>query len=475
MVKNVIMVVLAGLVAVFGVLLVNREIATGPPAAEDPAETIPTPLQYAEARVDEMLDSGVFASTAIGFCLMDDQGEVLIARNASQAYIPASTLKTLTTVSALEILGPDFRFETPLLADGPISETGELVGDLMMAGSGDPTLDTANLANWVVALREAGLKEISGGIVGDATYFPEEIAGEFWNWGDVGNGYGSPVAGLNLNRNRFKAVLRPADEAGAAAVLIDVSPAVPDVQWVTRVRSGSVNDVMIYGGPRATQLVLRGSVKRGEDYEVMGAVPDPALFAASEFDRQLRAAGVGIGKPPSTVPFVQEAEPPRPGTTLLTHRSAPLSEIVRYINEVSDNHGAECLFRRLGEHHRSYNADSLIFNHWSGRGLDLGSCRLVDGSGLGRANFITALDLTRLQHLARRGPQGDTYYESLNAYYEGAFHFKIGAMSRIRCYTGYVMGESGREFTFSLMFNHYDHETDVSQWVKRILPSLRLL
>ena len=500
MIKNAIIAVLLVTVAILAILLgmksepaVAAEQAGGtpppeppvpaappeqvePPPAVIPEPAVPSPLEKLESELDAMLASPEFSSAAVGFCLVDDQGEVVAGRNASQAYIPASTLKTLTTATALEVLGPDFRFETRLLGGAPISEAGELVGDLIIAGSGDPTVGPEDLAAWVEGLREAGLGKIAGRVVGDATFFDQEIAGEFSNWGDVGNGYGSPVAGLNFNRNRFKATLRPGAEIGTAAVLVDISPAVPGVEWVNRVTTGGSDDVMIYGGPRATQLVFRGTVKAGrDDYEVMGAVPDPAMFAAQELDRRLRQAGVEIGAAPAARPGVAGGELVEPPTVLYTHRSAPLSEIVRYINEVSDNHDADCLFQLLGKQGQSDGADSLIRNHWGDRGLELVDCRLVDGSGLGRANFINAVDLARLQYLARRGPQGEVYFRSLNEYYDGALRVKIGAMSRVRTYTGFVSGESGREFTFSLMFNHYNRESDVNQWAGRILPALRQL
>jgi D-alanyl-D-alanine carboxypeptidase/D-alanyl-D-alanine-endopeptidase (penicillin-binding protein 4) len=79
------------------------------------------------------------ASAAIGLCVLDSDGKVLFEDNARSSFIPASTLKTLTTATTLEVLGPEFRFHTRVKATAPI-EQGVINGDLIISGGGDPKL-----------------------------------------------------------------------------------------------------------------------------------------------------------------------------------------------------------------------------------------------------------------------------------------------------------------------------------------------
>jgi D-alanyl-D-alanine carboxypeptidase/D-alanyl-D-alanine-endopeptidase (penicillin-binding protein 4) len=87
------------------------------------------------------------AGAAIGFCLINAKGETVLAEDAHTAFIPASSLKTLTTATALEILGPDFRFTTELKSTSPI-KGGVIQGDLVISGGGDPMLSIDDLKAW---------------------------------------------------------------------------------------------------------------------------------------------------------------------------------------------------------------------------------------------------------------------------------------------------------------------------------------
>src|SRR5690606_15037553 len=99
--------------------------------------------------------------------------------------------KTLTTATALEVLGPDFRFKTRLGVSAA-NEAEGLKGDLVIVGGGDPMLSITDLETWAKGLAEAGVKSIPGRVIGDGRFFPGSPFADFWNWGDIGNGYGSP-------------------------------------------------------------------------------------------------------------------------------------------------------------------------------------------------------------------------------------------------------------------------------------------
>lgn len=433
------------------------------PAGQAPAAGPQAPAAILQA-LREIENDPALASAAFGFCLLDPEGETIAAHQERLPLIPASTLKTLTVASALEILGPDFRFETVVEAIGQPGDTH--LESLVIRGGGDPTLAMATLEKWADDLSGRGIKSI-GQVLGDASIFTTPTVGDFWGWGDIGNAYGSPAAGLNLNHNRFLARFIPGNP-GQAARFSGAEPEVPAVRWentVTTGAPGSGDGVVIYAGPSATVIRLTGTVPAGVDhFQVGGAVPDPAHFTAFHLDRLLRERGITIHRAPAAGSVGKSRR-------WLSHRSASLLEIARQLQKTSDNHEAECLFRMIGVH-QSGDPASVIRRHWEKRGLPLAACRLVDGSGLSRANYLPAITLARLQHLALSGPAGRDYLSTLNPTRQGNARTKGGAMSAIRSSTGCLTLADGRQGSFAILFNHFPDSAVVEKHISALTHAM---
>jgi len=457
--KNLLILLLASALTALLILRHQAEPPVSPPPVSPPPATphpITTLLQ--EAHADPAL-----AGTAIGFSLLNPKGEVVLDENATTAFIPASSLKTLTTATALEILGPDFHFTTTLKSTAPI-QNGLIQGDLLIIGGGDPMLKLDDLKAWATELKKRGLTRITGGIRTDATLFSGSLYGDFWNWGDIGNGYGSGVAGLNLNHNRYILVLRAGAAVGTPAELLGINLEIPDADWKNEVTTGpadSGDGVVIHGGENTTAIHLRGTVPLGATkFQVKGAVPAPARFAAHHFRAALITAGIQVGSSTGTAPAKIE---------LLKHPSPPLLDIIKSIHATSDNHETECVFRMLGVQASKPPAD-VIFEHWKTRGLEFHGLRMEDGCGLARADFIRPLDLARLQYLAGTGPQGPAYKASLLT--QDGLTWKGGAMSGIRTFTGYAKSKSGQEYCYALMLNHFTERQPISELSQRIMDAM---
>ncbi|MES2596519.1 MAG: D-alanyl-D-alanine carboxypeptidase/D-alanyl-D-alanine-endopeptidase [Verrucomicrobiota bacterium] len=492
MIKNVIILLLASALA--GLLWVNRHPSTphaevpvvitpaptpivhpSPPQAPPvPAPPPPAPLTpepppkhpitqlLEEARTKPGLEGA-----AIGFCLLDEQGEIIVEQQSSIAFIPASSLKTVTTATALEKWGPDHRLETRLMASAPIQQ-GVIKGDVVIVGGADPMIKLTDLQNWAKTLRERGLKRITGRILGDGRLLPGSIYDDFWNWGDIGNGYGSSVAGLNLEHNRFIALFKPADAAGKPAIWLGAQPDVPGIIWrnetVTGER-GSGDGVVIHGGERTRVIHLRGTVPMGKStFHVLGAVPDPELYAAHWFREALLEAGIEVTGKAAPVGDVKAGE-----VELLKHSSPPLEEIITSIHATSDNHETECLFRLLGVQEGKA-PDQVVHEHWKANGLEFRGLRMEDGCGLARADFITPHDLAKLQYLVGSGRQGVVYRESLLT--KENLRWKGGAMSGVRSTTGFLTTKSGRELAFAYLVNHYADSNAVSVLREALLKAV---
>jgi serine-type D-Ala-D-Ala carboxypeptidase/endopeptidase (penicillin-binding protein 4) len=473
--------------------IVKIPVAVDPTPLPEPEPVLipnPEPVVIPEPKPEPPVDPRLFAfetvfaaseddpglaGAAIGFCVLDSSGETIYERHGDIAQIPASSLKTLTTATALEVLGPEFCFETRL-GLSKADEKGISRGDLILVGGGDPMLSISDFQSWMENLVKAGMGTVPGRIIGDGRLFPGSMFADFWNWGDIGNGYGSPVAGLNLEHNRFIATFTPSETVGEPAMLAAIFPAVPGVEWKNESLTGtsdSGDGIVIHGGERAVIMHLRGTVPIGQQMQVKGAVPDPETFAAHHLRETLVAAGITVGGPAVGAEELILKEEPVPviGKELLVHQSPPLIDIVRSIHDTSDNHETECLYQTLALQ-TGRPADEAVREHWEARGLDLSGWRMVDGSGLARADFITPRALARLQHLVSTGPQGEAYKESLLTALDGTLRFKAGAMSAVRSITGLLETKSGETLCFALIVNHYSEASSVGRLQGELLEAM---
>jgi len=415
---------------------------------ERPAQE-PTKLKEA---YQKWMERPELKAALVGFVLLDEKNEVVFSSDlAETALCPASSLKTLTTGAALGILGTEFRFETKLVSMPN--------GDLVLMGGGDPTLTIEDIQQLAGEAVSGGMKTITGNLVLDHSIFHTSPLNDHWNWGDIGNAYGAGAYGVNVEHNRMTVSFQPGTAVGDPAKLLLGSPVADGTRWVNEVttgEAGSGDGVTIYSQPFGRVISLGGTVPIGAPFSVTGAIPDPPAVALEALRKMLEKAGVEIqGKP---IPRKGEA------AVLATHRSAALPEIIDHLHKVSDNLEAQCLFLTIGNYQKTDPVIALR-NYWEQAGVSFEGLRLIDGSGLARASMIRPLDLARVNLLARQGPNGRRFYESLTATNGGEVRSKIGAMSGVKTEVGCIRLKSGRELTFALMANGL--RPDINFWQLR--------
>lgn len=265
-----------------------------PPQSSAPADTreaaaAPDP-QAAGARVQKVVDDlaavPAVSSGTVGFYLaaLEAPDQPLASRNRSQSFITASTMKTLTTGTALEVLGPDFRFETKLLFS-------PATGDLILRGAGDPSLgrwDWEDLFNeWTTALGAAGIREISGRVIADETAWESQDIPDGWTWLDIGNYYAPPLTPLCYQDNSLRVHFQLKGQPGDPAGFYDCDPWPSGFNIVGDLligRPGTGDNAYLFGAPGAREYVARGTLAadHSRDY-IRGSLPDPALFCAQHF------------------------------------------------------------------------------------------------------------------------------------------------------------------------------------------------
>jgi len=413
--------------------------------------------------------------------------ETLYALNARKLLLPASTMKILTLAAAAEKLGWDYRYDTTVLAAGSIGAGGTLEGDLVVVGSGDPSLVAAGgMADRVFAelaerLKQRGISTIAGRIVGDDRSFEAETLGFGWSWDDLPDDYAAGVGALQFNESAERVTIAPGPAAGDSAA-ISVSPAGSGLTVVNAVATGapgSAASITTRRLPGSRRLELRGSIPLdGPAAALAVSVDNPTLFFVEALRSALIANGIDVRGPAVDIGDVWD--PPLPaGTPLASYRSPPLSALALRLMKASQNQYAETLLKTMsgGAGARSAAGGRLaaqtILESW---GVPASELILRDGSGLSRYDFVTPNALVAvLTHVARDGTLREPFESSLpvagrdgtlstrmkGTPAEGNARAKSGSMTGVRALSGYVTTADGERLAFSIVANNFETPADV--------------
>lgn len=392
-------------------------------------------------------------SGTVAFAVADAQtGAWLECENEHQGTPPASVTKALTALYALDVLGPAHRFETVIAATGGVVE-GEVQGDLILIGGGDPTVDTDALADMAAQLKAAGVHGVKGGLKVFEAALPVEPRIDAGQPDHVG--YNPAVAGLSLNYNRVHFEWRRA--SGAYSVTMDARTANyrPDVTVAAMRIEDRRAPVYTYSstGGRDQWTVARGALgNRGARWL---PVRHPGLYAGEVFATMAGSHGIRLGKPQiiDTLPKHD---------VCVRHKSIPLWVILRDMLKYSNNLTAEMVGMSAAKRQdgglSSLRASANAMNAWATETLGLSSPALVDHSGLGDSSRLTAADMTRALVAAQKSPLREImkpfgFRDSQGRPVKAQptkVDAKTGTLNFVSSLAGYVTAQDGREMAFAI-------------------------
>ncbi|MDR1675091.1 MAG: D-alanyl-D-alanine carboxypeptidase/D-alanyl-D-alanine-endopeptidase [Tannerella sp.] len=454
------------------------------------------------------LENPALKSASVSFMVREvTGGRVLYRFDAERELTPASVLKTVTTASALAILGENFRFETSLLCDGEMLD-GVLNGNLYIYGTGDPTLNSSELhadkdsllALWAAAVKNAGIRKITGRVIADESIFDTEGVSMKWMREDLGSYYGQGSYGLNIFDNQYALYLE-SDTAGTVPTILRCEPAMPFLTFHNYLKAAPVSTDSCYitGFPFSSDRYLYGVVpERRSRIRIRGDLPDPGLFLAQYFNSYLIKNGIEVKREPSCYRLLSESGQWRDTgrRKLITTRSPALKEIIRITHFASQNLYADALLKTLGLRYVSESREVIssfekgcrvIGNYWRKKGLNTASLWMYDGSGLAASNKVTAQFLcdlyvcmathpdvseTFVRSLPQAGVEGTVRTMLRGTALQGKARLKSGSMSRVRGYGGYV-AKDGKLYAVAILINQFSGENSVMRAsVEELLLSL---
>lgn len=412
--------------------------------------------------------------------------ETLYATNARKLMMPASTMKVVTLAAAAEKLGWDFTYQTRLFASGPI-DGGSLHGDLIVVGSGDPSIDdwdgkaTQLFADWAAQLKSAGISRIDGRIVGDDNAFDDDGLGQGWAWDDIAASFSAGVSALQFNEGSVQLRLAPGASVGAKAGVV-VSPDYSGLTLSNLITTGTASSTPAIARrrfPGSSRLELRGVLPiRTRGFSETASVDNPTLYFVTALRRSLVANGIDVQGPAVDVDDL-DFTPVRVADPLVTYQSPPLSTLATTMMRLSQNLYAETLLKTLGVNDGPGTAESgrttvrAVLQSWA---IDAGGLIQADGSGLSRYNFITPDTMVAiLTHVGRDERLRSTFEATLpvagrngtlenrmrGTQAEGSARVKTGSLTGVRAMAGYVRSADGEMLAFAVFANNYQNSSGV--------------
>lgn len=403
-----------------------------------------------------------------------DDGSVVFARNADELLNPASNVKLFTAAAALARLGPEYRFDTEFLVD-PEFKDGK-AKNLYVRGKADPTLTTERLYGVTSDLIHAGLKEITGDLVLDDSWFDGERNAPGYDQEVGDRSYLAPTGALSLNWNAIGIYLRPGASPGAAASA-EVEPASDFFVVENRLLTGSETQRRFNVSAEVDKdkvrqkLVVTGFVPYDKGaWSVWKKVDQPPLYFGYTLKALLLQRGVKLkGK-------VRLDKVPPSARMLHVAQSETLDGVLKKLQKHSNNFVAEQLIKTLGAEVKGPPGSTArgieVVEDFLEQevGLKRGSYVMKNGSGLNDTNRFSAAQVTRLlQAMWDKFPTAPEYLAALGiAGKDGTLKFrfegteatgklraKTGTLENVSALGGYLQAASGEKFIFAIVVNDF--------------------
>jgi D-alanyl-D-alanine carboxypeptidase/D-alanyl-D-alanine-endopeptidase (penicillin-binding protein 4) len=399
------------------------------------------------------------------------QGDTLFDLNADTALAPASTMKVFTSAAALDYLGPTYQFETQALREGDVDSLGVLRGDLVLRGAGDPLLGAHDGENPLRILAhsvaEAGVKQVTGTVVGDGSAFESRRVPDGWLERNLSTRFARRVSALSYNQNVVSVTVRVVNGKARVELYPSIS-GLPVSSGVTVRADSKGGSVSIRQSGTTGAFYVSGWI--GENSPARGNsvnIENPELFAAAAFREALTAEGIKV-----TGTRVAARTASDSAARIAGLPSKPLADLVAQMNGESNNHFAELLFRNVarttGTIGSADTGNAIMHSFLADKvGTPASDFFMADGSGLSTLDRVTPRNLVSVLGFAAKAAWATAFSASLpiagesetlrsrmrGAPAQGRLRAKTGTTGLVISLGGYVTAADGEELAFAFIYN----------------------
>lgn len=442
--------------------------------------------QNKQSPIQQFTNNNGLKNASIGICVKDLSGKQIAGFNANKSYTPASILKVVTTATALETLGANYRYKTTLAKDKDDPH------QLYIHGYGDPTLGTefldnvptAFLGEWSKQIKMAydSITNINLTVIDN--YFGYDGISQRWIREDIGNYYGAGAYGISIFDNTYKLFFNTVRQ-DTCPIIIKTEPEMRDIIFrnTMSLNTTGKDNGFIISDLFSSDRLLTGNIPAGKtSFSIKGDIRNPGLYLGETISAQLAKDGLIVNKFETTMNRYFDEMYAKNKTEFdeeifYTHQSYPLKDIIRDVNVRSNNHYAEHLIRTIG---RTSSKDIYLSpldkgiertqNLWKSRGLDTDALFMYDGCGLAPSNAVSPnfmCDLlvymqtksensdTFLNSFAKAGREGTVRSLLKDTRLEGKIYVKSGSIANVQCFAGYYI-EGEKKYAFTIMVNKFN-------------------
>ena len=449
-------------------------------------------LTELRAQLDARLNQPRFNGALWGVKVMSlDTGKTVYENHADRLMSPASNSKLYAAALALDTLGGDYQFATPILATLKIGLNGILHGDLIVSGCGDPSWKATNFwdnfAPFVAAITNAGVRSVTGDLVADTTFFKGPPNGGSWCVEDLEDSEGAEISALTLADNT--AQIRVAHGTNISdPCSLTLSPPDTGIVLVNRTQTieAGRDPHLEIRKPLGTKMIyVFGELPVDAADEILDVpVPQPAAWFGAALKSALAQNGISIKGKVRCPAWPEIAPGYKTNLVKLGEvKSLPLREILRAFLKPSQNLETDLVFDHTGELLRRTNSPAwetsedlavvALEKFLAAHGVPA-DVHFDEGSGLSRNNltstrstvallaamttnqwakdFSDALPVAGVDGTLRRRMKGTPAFQNVRA--------KTGTLRWVNSLSGYVTTAAGEKLVFSLMLNRYNSPPD---------------
>ncbi len=410
-------------------------------------------------------------------------GKPVYALNEETGMAPASTQKIFTSIASFELLGKDYRYQTTVSYEGKIV-ADTLKGNLVIKGSGDPTLGSWRYASTKpeivassleVVLRQLHIRYITGNLIMDNSLFAYQPLPGGWVWDDIGNYYGAGAWALNWNENQYDLITAPGNKAGDEVKIVRLKPPLYDfdlLNFLKTGKAGSGDNGYIYAAPYAHTGFVTGTVPAGgSEFALSGAIPDPPYQLGKTFEKWLKDNKVVLK---GEVAVRNEGS--ASSQTLMTISSPAVDSIIYWFLQKSINLYGESLLKTIAAQETGIGSTEKGVEQlklfWQHNGIDSAALNILDGSGLSPQNRVTTHALVTALQLAKGKGWYTPFYSALPLY--NGIKMKSGTIGGTKAFAGYHTSKDGGQYTFAIIVNNFDNaNSSVVPLIYKVLDELK--
>jgi D-alanyl-D-alanine carboxypeptidase len=476
-----------------------------------------TAIDHLSSEINTVLHNRVIRGSTMGVKVYSlSSRKDIFAYRASDPVTPASTMKLLTSSTALSLFGPSYKIRTEIRADN--FSKGTVGGNIYIKGFGDPTFSIHDLDSLVQELRNIGLRKVTGDVIGDGSYFDQVYQRVKYSGDPEMVEATPPVSALVLDRNAVTIIA----SSGAAGekVRLQTIPHDPNIVFVDNARTGGAKPAahakrkkrraiaedmqtphiifasyvmpVRYGRHLGKhKRIVHSSLSFSESYSksgkevvtVSGRLPlgrtvshhiefrDPTLSIAAILKARLESEGIEVGGDATTGKAPVK-------TQVLVKKETPLLDVLALLNKNSDNYAAEQVFKMIGAEKccvpgmdcgLADTSVKYIKAFLNSSHINTAQCSIHDGSGLSHRAQVTpnlVVGILEKMHgsdslfkpfyntMGVAGVDGTIHHRMIGTSAENDVHAKTGTLNGVSALAGYVNTRDGELWAFDITMNN---------------------